>query len=350
MKDGPMNSVETRGGDVIPVVILNWNGEEDTVECLRSIRRSVPAGFAPVLIDNGSTPDSVERLKRECSEIFGRIVFLRGSDIAAPGDNGGERFRGYLREDSLVFIENEENLGFAKGNNVGVRFAELVCAEWVMLLNNDTVIAPEAFQVLRKFLETYANFTAITPQIRYYGQNARIQNCGGDLTYFGRQKYRLANQEGSAAAKSDYSVITFITGCALLFKPQVMGTLTEDFFFGEEDYEFSLRMKRLGLQMACVHGAVVYHKVGATIMRSSNKLGSILLHYIYRLMNTRNYYSRGRWHTTRILAYLGLPILLGRNGIDPRKSISIVRQTEVYLRSHRDVRRTDYESFIMRDC
>jgi hypothetical protein len=98
-----------------------------------------------------------------------------------------------------------------------------------------------------------------------------------------------------------------------------------------------------------VHGAIVYHKLGTTIRRSSRPLGAILVQYVNRLVNTRNYYSKARWHTTRILAYLHLPILLGRNGIDPRRSISIIRGTEAYLRSHRDVGRADHDSMIMRD-
>jgi len=155
--------------------------------------------------------------------------------------------------------------------------------------------------------------------------------------------------DASALPKSDFSMVTFLTGSALLFKYKTTGTLTEDFFFGEEDYEFALRMGRLGLEMACVHGAVVYHKEGTTIRRSSRLLGSILVQYVNRLVNTRNYYSKARWHATRVLAYLHLPILLGRNGIDPRKTISIIRRTEAHLRVHRDVGRAAYESMIMGD-
>ena len=346
MKGAP-KGLNTEG--IIPVVILNWNGEEDTVECLKSIRKSIPAGFVPVLVDNGSNPESVEKLKRECSLIFGRILYLRESELTAFGGTPRAEFSGYLDDDALVFIQNAENLGFAKGNNVGIRFAELAGAEWVMLLNNDTVVSPEAFRELRRFLRNYPSFTAVTAQIRCYKPNTQIQNCGGDLTYFGSRKYKFANMDASALPKSDYSVVTFLTGCALLFKYKVTGTLTEDFFFGEEDYEFALRMRRLGLEMACAHGAVVYHKVGTTISRRSRPLGAILVQYVNRLVNTRNYYSKARWHTTRILAYLHLPILLGRNGIDPRKSISIIRGTEAYLQGHRDVGRADHDSMIMRD-
>lgn len=348
MKNTPVREVES-SYDVIPVVILNWNGEDDTVECLKSIRKSVPAGFVPVVVDNGSKPESVERLKSECSQIFGRTLFLRESELAALRGSARAEFAEYLGDDTLIFIENGENLGFAKGNNVGIRFAELAGAEWVMLLNNDTVVAPKAFQELRRFLRNYPSFPAITAQVRYYNPDTRIQNCGGDLTYFGSREYKFANMDASALPKSDSSVVTFLTGCALLFKYKVTGALTEDFFFGEEDYEFSLRMRKLGLEMACAHGAVVYHKVGATIARSSKPLGAIVVHYVSRLINTRNYYSRFRWHTIRILAYLYLPVLLTRSGIDPRKSISIIRHLESHLRDHRDVGRADYESMIMRD-
>src|SRR5438046_1168050 len=270
MKSTP-NEVES-AGDIIPVLILNWNGEDDTVECLKSIRRSVPAGFVPVLIDNGSRAESIERLKRECSEMFGKVLYLRGSEVAAAGGSWRAEFREYLGEDSLVFIENGENLGFAKGNNVGIRFAESIGAECVMLLNNDTVVAPEAFQELRRFLDKYPEFSAVTAQVRQFHPNTRIQNCGGDLTYFGSRKYRFADKDASAVLESDYSVVSFVTGCALVFKYKVTGALSEDFFFGEDDYEFALRMRRLGLEMACVHGAIVYHQDGATIRRSSRLL------------------------------------------------------------------------------
>ncbi len=331
-----VNEIENSEG-VIPVLILNWNGDEDSVECLKSVRKSVPAGFVPVLIDNGSKAESLERLKRECEQMFGKILYLRGIELSELDNTSRNEFAKYLDKDSLVFIENGENLGFAKGNNVGIRFAESIGAEWVMLLNNDTVVAPEAFQELRRFLRSYPRFSAITAQVRHFRPNTQIQNCGGDLTYFGSRKYKFANVDASSLPESDFSVVSFVTGCALLFKYKITGALSEAFFFGEDDYEFALRMKRLGLEMACAHAAVVYHKVGATIARSSRPLGSILVQYVNRLVNTRNYYSKARWHTTRALAYLHLPI------------ISIIRRTEAHLRGHRDVRRTDYESMIMQD-
>lgn len=332
--------------DVVPIVILNWNGEDDTIECLKSIRKSASAGFVPVVIDNGSDPENVERLKRECRLIFSRILCLREKEVEAFRGTPRVEFSEYLGEDSLVFIENGENKGFAGGSNVGIRFAELAGADWVMLLNNDTVVSPESFKEMRRFLKNHPSFTAVTAQVRYYKPDTRIQNCGGDLTYFGSRKYKFANLNASVLPESDFSIVTFVTGCALLFKYKVVGTLTEDFFFGEEDYEFSLRMRKLGLEMACAHGAVVYHKGGATIARSSTRLGAILLQYVSRLINTRNHYSKVRWHATRILAYLYLPVLLGKSRIDPRRSVGAIRKVESYLKRNRGVDRGEFRAMI----
>jgi GT2 family glycosyltransferase len=137
-----------------------------------------------------------------------------------------------------------------------------------------------------------------------------------------------------------------VTGCALLFNHETTGPLTEDFFFGEEDYEFSLRMQKRGLAMACVHQAIVYHKVGASIARASTTLGAILVLYAVRLMDTRNYYSRIRWQATRILAYLYLPVLLAKNRISPRKSIVAARRIDSYIRTHRTMGSAEFRDLI----
>jgi hypothetical protein len=73
-------------------------------------------------------------------------------------------------------------------------------------------------------------------------------------------------------------------------------------------------------------------------------LGAILLQYVSRLINTRNHYSKVRWHATRMLAYLYLPVLLARKGIDPRKSVGAIRQVESYLKRKRGVDRAEFRA------
>ena len=333
---------------VIPVVILNWNGEDDTLACLKSIRSAERAGFVPVVVDNGSDPDSVARLRRESAAIFPRVLGLAPRDLDASGADPG-RFAPYLGDDALVLIESPENLGFASGSNLGVRFAGHIGASWVMLLNNDTVVLPNTFTELRRFVESHPAFPAVTAQIRLFEPPTRIQNCGGDLTYFGSRRYRFANADAASLPKAPYSVVSFVTGCALLFNHRELGPLTEDFFFGEEDYEFALRLRKRGLRMACVHDAVVHHKVGASIGRSARPLGTIIGNYVTRLINVRNYYSRARWHATRLLAYLYLPVLLARNGIHPLKTVPAIRRVESFLRRNRTIGRAEFQSLVASD-
>lgn len=332
--------------DLIPVVILNWNGEEDTLECLKSIKASVPAGFLPILVDNGSRPESLEKLKFGCRQIFRKCIFFARGELSRLDMTTRGELLADIDADSLVFIENGENLGFAKGSNVGVDFAEWMRSQWVMLLNNDTVVTPETFLELRRFLQDNPSFNVVTAQIRHRTPRTVVQNCGGKLTYFGSRKYKFANKKISHVPNCEYSIVTFVTGCALLYRVGVTGTLTEDFFFGEEDYEFSLRMKKRGMAMACAHRAVVYHKVGATIGRSSRPLGTIMVYYMNRLINTRNYYSRLRWQLTRTFAYFYLPLLLAKSGIDPRKCFSVIRRVESYIETHTGVGPAEFQAVV----
>jgi hypothetical protein len=327
---------------LIPIIILNWNGEDDTIECLISIRKSKKSRFFSVLVDNGSEPESIERLKNKCKDIYRNIIFLNRQQIVSFQDSVRTRIKDSLSEETLVFIENHENLGFAKGNNIGIKFAELIQAEWVMLLNNDTVVCENTFFELHKFIDLNPSIKAITPQIRLNEPKTKVWNCGGKLTYLGSRKYYFAEKEHSKVPRTGYSKITFITGCALLFKFKETGTLTEKFFFGEEDYEFSLRMKKNDIDMACVYDAIIYHKVGSSIKKHSDTLNSIYIFYVSRLINTRDYYSVLHWMIIKIAIFLYIPILLVKNRINPFRALDLIRRVHSYVKNNDSVNRNEY--------
>ncbi|WP_348810464.1 hypothetical protein [Flavobacterium maritimum] len=315
----------------IPVIILNWNGEKDTFACLKSFKDSQNERFLPIVVDNGSKLDSLNILKEDCSRLFKKIIYLNENEIDYCEDVIVESIYNNPINDLLIFIQNFENYGFAKGNNIGVKIGQIIDSDWVMLLNNDTEIVKNTLTVLDDFIVKNNDIVAVTPQIRLFDPKNKIWNCGGQLTYFGSRKYLYADQNINVVPKRGFSLITFITGCALLFQHKKTGLLTEDFFFGEEDYEFSLRLKNNKFKMACVFESIIYHKVGATIKKNNNAINNIYLYYINRLINTRNYYSRTRWEVTRLLAYLYLPVLLIRNKINLRKSIKLIKCVNSYI-------------------
>jgi GT2 family glycosyltransferase len=295
-----------RAPGVIVAVILNWNGAEDTVKCLRSLVAQTRPPSRIVLVDNGSKDDSLARIGAWSAEQ------VRTGSVPTYGP--AEALDGEQDVDGpLVIIASPDNLGFAAGCNVGIRYAIKVGADFVLLLNNDTVVEADALKRMEDFLASHPDYAACTGQIRYLDRPV-IWNCGGDLTWFGSRRYLYGEQPVSAAPSTGSRRITFITGCAALIRASTFrdqGLLTERFFFGEEDYEFSMRLKRARLPIGCTFDAVVHHKVGSSIDRSAPtaEVGRYYIYYLNRFIDMRDFYPRPAWWLWR---WLTLAIVLPR--------------------------------------
>ena len=122
------------------VVILNWNGKEDTIECLKSIQelRIMNYELRIIVVDNGSTDESVEKIKNQKSKIK-----------------------------NLHLIENKENLGFAGGNNVGIGYALENGADFVLVLNNDTRVKQDLIVRLLEAVDKYKDVGIFSPKIYF---------------------------------------------------------------------------------------------------------------------------------------------------------------------------------------
>jgi GT2 family glycosyltransferase len=327
-------------GKLIPIVILNWNGLKDTVECLESLKDSDYLGYIPILVDNGSTEHTFEELVIECSKVFSNLFVF---DKGISNLNKSEVEVQYSAfQNTLIVVKSTDNLGFAKGNNIGIDIASKLESEWVLLLNNDTILEKMSLRNLMEFISKHPKYIAVTPQIRYEADKNIIWNCGGNLTLFGSRKYYFAEQSFEVIPNVDYQKITFITGCALLYNFKIVGNLSELYFFGEEDYELSLRINKINYEMACVFDSVIYHKVGSSIKKNSKILGHIYIHYISRLINTKNYYSYFRWLLTKYLSYLYLPILLFKSRLNPLKSVLLIKKIELFIRKNKGVDKNEF--------
>ena len=302
----------------ISIIILNYNGFRDTIEVLSSISALEYPFFNVILIDNGSIDQSVEELtawvhKRFTVDIYQNDVldpsvkkFVSANENNTPGTT--------LK---LSIIENSDNIGFAAGCNQGIQFALLNGAEYVWLLNNDTIVDTDSLSILASYLDNYSTCQIATPQIRLYDEPGRIWNCGGQLKWYGTRKYYFVHRPVSELPEKEAIDITFVTGCAPLIRSTLLqqyGGFTEKFFFGEEDFEFSLRMKKAHAKMVCCLQSIIYHKVGASIDKTSDSYnaGKAYVHYLNRFINMKTYMPHFLWHVWRIL-YVGyIYILLGR--------------------------------------
>lgn len=294
---------------MISIIILNWNGWEDTIECLKSIDESVGVEWTAVIADNGSFNDSVERITEFLrTRKFGRSLVIREGEALEDKLNN---------KDVLLYCLNE-NYGFAKGNNLGIKLLAGQNVDFYWILNNDTVIEKESMKILQSFMEEYPYYLACTPQIRYFSPSNRIWNCGGKL-FFGLRKYYYEGQENVVFKKNHFD-ISFVTGCALFIKPELLdengGLFTERFFFGEEDFELSLRMKEKRMRMACCTKSIIYHKVNASIKKKP-KLSGIYIHYLNRYINVRQHFSATKFLIWRVLNNINLRRQILNNNYSP---------------------------------
>jgi GT2 family glycosyltransferase len=226
----------------VTILVLNWNAWEVTCDCLRSLARLEYDNYEVVVIDNGSTDGSVQKLRQQFAD--------------------------------LTILENGANLGFAAGNNVGVRYALDHCAQYVLLLNNDTLVSPSCLSALVRIAQSDNRIGILNPKIYYSDPPDRIWYAGGSFSpWFG-----FARHEGMKKRTCDFRdstrEVTFITGCAFLIKGEVIrriGLLDESFFMVCEDADWSLRARRAGFKAMYVAEGEISHRESYTIRSRKGK-------------------------------------------------------------------------------
>jgi len=280
----------------VAIIILNWNGWRDTIECLESLQRLTYPNYQIIVVDNGSTDDSVERIKAWAQgNLTVESKFFKYDPSKKPvtlvehvanltvAEVGSE----VLNFNSLTIIRTEKNLGFAEGNNIGIRYAMNFGATYIWLLNNDTVVLPETLTLLVKRLLLDQCIGIISPKICYYSDPERIWFAGGVLRLLRASGYNIGINEIDNSSYRGFVLCSFITGCAMLVKRDVfddVGLLDASYFLYVEDVDFSLRAKKRDWKLGTDLDTVIYHKVS----KSSQDVLAMQTYYIWR---NRMYFS-----------------------------------------------------------
>ena len=304
----------------LAIIIINYNNWEDTLECLASLQKSEYQEFDIILIDNHSQNASVKNIQDWISE--SRLINIGPVDREKVLlnfhviDERDVEKKNNQSVNTIIFIRNDSNRGFAAASNQGIQMAARLGYDAILLLNNDTTVHSKSLGLLVDFLRYHPEYSIVTPRINYYYTPGKIWNCGGNLTWTGSRKYFTEKNLKSNHLSDKIIPVSFITGCALMARTdlfQKIGTLSEKFFFGEEDYEFSLRIKKWHLKMACVVDSIVYHKVGGSekLTFKKDRLAKTYIYYLSRFINLRSYYSTFHWEIWRILSFFYiLPLIV----------------------------------------
>jgi len=272
--------MEAKVAPKVAIIVLNWNGWRDTIECLESLQRITYPNYQVIVVDNGSTDNSVEQIKAWARrEIEIRSKFFTGSgskativEYTCPEAGGVHGLEGQLEmlpsAQRLVLIRNKENLGFAAGNNVAIRYALLRHYPYIGLLNNDTIVDPDFLRVLIQTLENNPHWMAVLPKILDKDTPTRIWYAGGKLKLWRANAMRLGIKQNDNSSWTGERETGCVTGCCLIARKswfENVGLLDEDFFFGIEDWAHSWVAKKCGLLFGVNLDAKIYHKCAGSL-------------------------------------------------------------------------------------
>lgn len=235
----------------VNIIILNWNGKMDTIECINSLQRINYSNYKLLIVDNGSSDGSVEYFKK----IYPYIEL----------------------------IENNTNLGFAEGNNIGITRALSQSTDYILLLNNDTVVAPNFLDELIKVAEKNPQIGIVGPTVYHYGKLNKIQFAGAKISLnTGRIKlYRL--NETDDGQFDELLDVDYVCGCALLGKKELfekIGSLNKYYFAYWEETEWCFRALKAGYKVVYAPKSKIWHKGGA----SSTKISGFSQYHMTRNM------------------------------------------------------------------
>jgi len=219
----------------VTVVVLNWNGRDDSEACLASLQQVTYDNVRVILVDNGSTD--------------GSVAYLR------------ERFA------DVTFIVNDRNLGFAEGNNVGIRRALEEDAAWVLLLNNDTTVEPDFLTKLVDAVRRDETIGIIGPRLNRYDPSDRVWFAGGRVCLWSGWTWHTGNHATDRGQFTGLVDEDYQTGAAMMLRRDVLkrvGVLDADYVSYFEDNDLCVRAKSAGFRVVCCCDAKVYHKVSAS--------------------------------------------------------------------------------------
>lgn len=268
----------------VSIIILNWNGWADTIECLESLYKINYPNYEVIIVDNDSKNDSIEKIRDYCA---GKIKvysnFFKDATDNKPinlfeyaiTEIENEKFNEIINDSpsnkKLILIKNEKNDGFPGGCNIGMEYAIKKGTDYILLLNNDTVVKNNFLDELVNFAEKDREIGIVGSKIYYYDFPNKLQAAGGKINWFlGKIDTYGADEED----KGKYDKIEerdYVYGTSFLLKKSVLERISymdTTFFFGVEEYDYCTKAKKAGFKIFYNPKSVIWHKGGA----SSSKL------------------------------------------------------------------------------
>lgn len=241
----------------VALVLLNWNTAGYTADCITSLLQYCDTTLFDIIItDNGSTDNSLSILRRQFPH--------------------------------LIYIDNQQNLGFAEGNNRALAYSLQHGYTYSLLLNTDTLVDEDIVYKLSTHLNDYPQVAAVQPAIYWMHEKSKIWNGKGRFNQIlGLTKSDTTLPQHISA--DSFEIAEWVTGCCMLIRNTALvknGLFTERFFLYFEDVDLSFRLREAGYELHYLPSCKMYHEAGVSAKKGAPKkegfLSPVIHYYISR--------------------------------------------------------------------
>lgn len=275
------------------IILVNYNNSKDTLACLNSLLQIKYSNFDIIVVDNASVDNSWKIFEDYAKNELAGIRKLEVAFYAIEKDSSSEENNPLSPK--IIFIQSDENLGFAGGNNLGLKYARNQKGfQYAWFLNNDTIVEPNALRYLIEEIKMDKTIGIVGSKLFYYDRPTILQGIGGKINkLFGRIIHIGINEKDEGQYDGKAAEIDYVIGASMLVTKGFLkdvGPMSEQYFLYFEELDWAIRAKMAGYKVAYAPQSIVYHKEGATIGRNPKT-------------NIRSLKSEGYLIKNRILFY-----------------------------------------------
>ncbi len=236
------------------IVVLNFNNWRDTVECLDSLLEITYKNYSIVIVDNDSNDGSPEKIVTHCRGISEEIDIL----------NTNEQITAHKKTVRIKLLRADKNGGYGYGNNLGIKYALSERADYVLIINNDTIVDPDFLQPLVNTCEDDKTMGIVSGKIYYYDKPDTIWSNGGHFhSCTGKvEQFNFNEKDNGLIPEGE---INFISGCMWFIPVDVIrevGYINEEYFMYMEDIDYCHRVLERDYKLAVVPESRIFHKAG----------------------------------------------------------------------------------------
>ena len=276
------------------IILVNWNGAADTVECLESLSQLSCTDFSVIIVDNGSSDDSISRIEAWALATSWQDHLARDNPPAAGSRSHipllaviDAPWQGALPSAKVILIRAGQNLGFAAANNLAMNMAlQDGEAGFFWLLNNDTIVASDALSIQHARMVAEPDIGILGARLMYYDAPEIVQGLAGGFYSVRARGYHvgagctIADMPDRQAVEKE---MAYVMGASMFVRRgliEMIGGMSEDYFLYFEEIDWARRMTGKW-RMSVAPEAVIWHKEGGSIGTSSrNRPSDTALYYL----------------------------------------------------------------------